>query len=246
MLWSGIFLILGGILVGAAYFVLYSDFFKVESFEIVQSRYTPDNVLLTALDIEMIARSRFLSILGTDNILFWEFGKKPETLTALPLIARISVETDLTARKVLIKAEERDFLGIWCLPSGDCYAFDDEGIIFARAPEAEGALILKVTSENDRPVVLGNPIFVNPAWRNNFFQTLEIIKKHGLVISRVTVKDFQIEEWEIKVAEGPVFQFNFNFTPPNLGRILENLDDKFELDRVTYFDFRVENRIYYE
>ncbi len=246
LLWSGAFLVSGWVLVGVFYFVVYSGVFRVKSFEVSESRYTPDNVLLAALDAEMIGRSRLLSMLGPDNILFWEFGRKPSVLDNLPLVARISVETDLTAGKVLVKTEERDFSGIWCLLTEDCYAFDDNGIIFARAPEAEGALILKVNDENARPLVMGKPFFVNQAWRENLFKTWEVMRNHGFVVSGVTVKDLNLEEWEVKIAEGPVFQFNLNFMPANLESILDNLDEKFDFGKVTYFDFRVENRIYYK
>ncbi|MFH0712580.1 MAG: hypothetical protein V2A55_01885 [Candidatus Jorgensenbacteria bacterium] len=246
LLWSGAFFVLGAVLIGSFYFVLNSSLFKVKGFEVGESRYTPRETLLAALNADMIGRSGFLSILGPDNILFWEFSDKPETLDNLPLVARVSVETNLTGGKIAVKAEERDFSGIWCLKSGDCYAFDDNGVIFARAPEAEGALILKVSDENDRPLILGNPFFVNSVWRENLFKTWEIMRDRGLVISRVVVKNLTLEEWEIKTAAGPVFQFNLNFMPSNLEKILDNLDEKFDFDKVTYFDFRIENRIYYK
>ena len=248
LLWSGVFLVFCGALVGAFYFVLNSAFFKVKGFEVSESRYTPNETLLAALNADMIGRSRLLSVLGPDNILFWEFGEKPEALSNLPLVARISVKTNLTAGKVSVKAEERDFSGIWCLSAegADCYAVDDNGIIFARAPEAKGALILKVTDENARPLVLGRPFFVNQTWRENLFKTWEIMKNHGLVISKVAVKDLNLEEWEVETARGPVFRFNLNFMPSNLESILDNLDEKFDFGKVTYFDFRIENRIYYK
>jgi len=256
LLWSGVFLVLGAALVGILYFILYSDFFTVREFEVADTRYTLKNELLAALDSEMIARSRILSMLGTDNILFWEFGRKPEKIDSLPLVAKISVEADLTARKVRIEAEERRFSGVWCLVSegvtGDCYAFDNKGILFARAPETEGSLILKVFSENSRPVVLGMPIFPKPEWRENFFRILESFENYNLPVSRVGVRDFQIEEWEVQTGlpaqagEGPRFLFSLNSSPQNLAGILEKLRDKFEFDKVDYFDFRVENRIYYE
>lgn len=246
LLWAGVFLLLGGALIGGSYFVLYSDFFKVKGFEVGEARYTRSETLLAALNAEMIGRSRLLSMLGPDNILFWEFSGKPEVLEGLPLVAGVLVETNLTAGKVLVKAEERDFSGIWCVKSGDCYAFDDDGVIFARAPHSEGTLILKVYDENARPLVLGTPALTRPGWRENVFKILEIMKNYGLIVSRVSVKDFGLEEWEVEVAGGPVFQFNLNFVPLNLERILDNLADKFEFENVTYFDFRVENRIYYK
>jgi cell division septal protein FtsQ len=245
LLWSGVFTLLAASLIGASYFVLYSDFFKVKGFEVSESRFTPEDKLLAALDTQMIARSRLLSVLGPDNILFWSFGKKPEKLENLPLLARVSVDTDLTDGKVIISTEERYFSGIWCASVG-CYAFDKEGIIFAKAPEAEGTLILKVYDENDRPFVLGTPALVRAEWRENVFKILEVMESRGLVISRVNIKNFQLEEWEVETAKGPVFQFSLNSVPLNLERILDNLDDKFEFEKTTYFDFRVENRIYYK
>src|SRR3989344_6668939 len=122
LLWSGVFRVICGALVGAFYFVLNSAFFKVKGFEVSDSRYTPNDTLLAALNADMIGRSRLLSVLGPDNILFWEFGEKPEALSNLPLVARISVKTNLTAGKVSEKAVVRDFSGIWGLSAvgADC------------------------------------------------------------------------------------------------------------------------------
>ena len=72
------------------------------------------------------------------------------------------------------------------------------------------------------------------------------MKNRGLVISKVAVKDLNLEEWEVETARGPVFRFNLNFMPSNLESILDNLDEKFDFGKVTYFDFRIENRIYYK
>ncbi len=245
LLWALMFLLGGGALIGVSYFVLYSDFFKVSAFDIKEPKFTTKENLLAALNAEMIGRSKILSLLGPDNILFWELGKKPQTLAALPLLSQLSLNTDLIAKKVMVIAEEREFEGIWC-SAEDCYVFDKEGIVFARAPNTEGFLILKIYDENNRPLVAGAPVFTKSNWRENVFKTLEVMENHGFTISRVNIKDFGLQEWEVKTTEGPVFQFSLNFVPQSLEKILENLNQKFEFDKVSYFDFRVENRIYYK
>lgn len=243
---SGLFLLLGALLIGAAYFVLYSDFWKVKGFEVRNLKFTAEESLLAALNSAMIGNSKILSLLSPENILFWEFSDKPKNLDTLPLLAQLSITTDLAAKKIILEVKERNFLGIWCGSKGDCYAFDEEGIIFARAPEAKGALILKLNDENNRPLVLGQPVFTNPEWKENVFKVVEIMKNRKINISRLTIKNFRLEEWRAETSLGPIFYFSLNFVPQNLERILDNLGDKFEFDKVAYFDFRVENRIYYK
>jgi len=246
LLWPGVGLLLGTALIGFAYFVLYADFLKVESFEVNGSRLVSDDVLFASLNTEMIGDSRLRSLLGSDNILFWEFGKKPEFLSSLPALREISVETNLGERKVIIDVHERELFGIWCVLEDDCYGFDQQGIIFARVPEVQGVLILKIKDINDHPVILGNPIFSDPVRIESIFQTLRTLDNYDFIVSSVEIRDLALEEWHAEVVSGPVFFFSLNFVPDNLEGIIKNLDKRFEFSKVTYFDFRVPNRIYYQ
>ena len=246
LLWSGAGFLLGAALIGFAYFVLYADFLKVESFEVNGSKLISNDVLFASLNAKMISDSRLRSLLGSDNILFWEFGKKPEFLSSLPVLGEINIKTNLGEKKVIIGAHERELFGVWCVLENDCYGFDRQGIVFARVPDVQGVLILKIEDINNRPVILGNPILNDPVRVENVFQTLGTLDNYDFIVSSVEIRDLALEEWQAEVASGPIFYFSLNFAPDNLEGIIKNLDKRFEFSKVIYFDFRVPNRIYYQ
>ncbi|KKU98928.1 MAG: hypothetical protein UY32_C0011G0013 [Candidatus Jorgensenbacteria bacterium GW2011_GWC1_48_8] len=143
VLWSLILLFLGGALIGASYFVLYDDFFKVRQLEVTGSRSIDQERFLSQLKNEMLSASLWRAMLGPDNILFWEFGAKPESLPGSPIVSVAAVDVNLSARKVSVGVKEREIAGVLCR-GDDCYGFDESGIVFARSPNIQGYLILKI------------------------------------------------------------------------------------------------------
>ncbi len=245
ILWSLALLLLGGALISASYLVLYGDFFKVKSFEVTGSRSIDQDKFLSSLKNEMLSASLWRAVLGPDNILFWEFGGEPKSLPGSPIVSVASVDVNLSARKIAIEVKEREIEGIICR-AADCYGFDESGIVFAKTPNIQGYLILKIDDENSKSFVLGSSIFPNDAWRENLFKTLAVFKENNIAVSSVTVRNYSLEEWEAETASGLRFLFSLGFVPENLGGILKNLDEEFDFGKLAYFDFRVENRIYYK
>ncbi|HXF44360.1 MAG TPA: hypothetical protein VNK70_02780 [Candidatus Paceibacterota bacterium] len=246
VLWSFILLILGGALIGASWFVLYGDFFKVREFEVIGSRSVDGERFLNLMKNEMFSASLSRAILGPDNILFWQFGGRPESLPELPIVSVASLDVNLAERKVAVKVMERKIEGIICRGKDECYGFDDKGVVFSVVPHVEGYLILKIDDQNSRPFVLGSLLFPRDEWRENLFKTLSIFRDRDITVSAVRVKDYRLEEWEAETAAGLKFLFSLDFVPENLGGILENLDEQFDFGKLAYFDFRVPNRIYYK
>jgi len=257
VLWSLVLLLLGGALISASYFVLYNDFFKVKSFEVTGSRSLDEDRFLSQLKSEMLSASPrtilgiirgsiWRAMLGPDNILFWEFGSKPPSLPGSPIVSLAAVNVNLAARKVAVAVKEREIAGVICRGMGDCYGFDENGVVFAKTPSIEGYLILRIDDENNKPFVLGTSIFPKKGWQENLFKTLAVFKENNIAVSSVRVKDYALEEWEVETASGLRFLFSLSFVPENLSGILKTLDEKFDFGKLTYFDFRVENRIYYK
>ena len=246
LLWSGAGFLFSLALIGSAYFVLYADFLKVTDFKVNGSRIISNKTLFASLNAKMTGDHLLRSLLGSDNILFWKLGKNSEFPNLLPALKKVNIETDLGEKKVIINIEERELFGVWCVLENNCYGFGEQGIIFARVPDVQGVLILKIKDENNRPVILGNPIFSDPARTESVFHTLRILDNYNFIVSSVDISDSAFKEWRVEVASGPVFYFSLDFVPENLEGIIKNLDKRFEFNKVTYFDFRVQNRIYYK
>lgn len=239
--------LLFGISGTGVYFLIYSDYFQVKSLEIKGTELVSSDVLLATITSQMKKEAGWRTFIGAKNILFWEFGAKPKLLTEIsPLIANLNVESNLTERNVVVQVEERELLGIWCGSFKNCYAFDAEGIVFSEAPEVHGVLIMKIEDLNNRTLKLGNKILPNGEWIKNFLKTVKIAKENSVPVAAIKIRDLALREWELKTAWGPVIYFSLDFVPDNLELIFFNLSQRFDLNKLSYLDFRVPNRIYYK
>lgn len=248
-----VWLLIGGfvlLVIAAAggYFVVYSDFFKVRNFEIEATSLVPRDILFSVLTSEMKLTQKWKNRLGQNNILFWEFDKKPRVKSELlAALSDLDVETNLREKKVVVRVKERELFAVWCLSKlGRCYGIDKEEIPFVAVPEPQGSLILKFEDQNEREIKLGEPVLANREWFKNLLHTVETIKVSNLPVSAVVIKDLVLEEWEAEIYPGTSFYFSLNFVPENLESLLKNLSKQLDFKKLTYLDFRVQNRIYYK
>ena len=239
----GLFL-LGLLVIGSLYLVLYSDILKVKSIKVEGADIIYQSSLLRSLIPEIIAKSKLKGWLGPENLLFWG-NQSLKSVRNLATLKMIKIKTDLFQKKADIQFEERKLKGIWCLVSFECYGFDGEGIVFIKAPEPEGVLILKIDDENQRQIVIGHSVF-NDLWFKNILVTLRDLDESGWEAVSVRVRDLKLEEWEMKTPAGLAIYFSLNFVPEDLGSIMKNLKDRLSINKLTYLDFRVPSRIYYK
>lgn len=240
-------LVLGSALIGLSYTVLYSDVLRVKSVKVEGLRSVSDERFIAALSVEF-SKKWPLALLGRENILFWALGRKKGNLAQnLPAIEGVEIHPDLVRKEIVLNVRERELLGIWCFPSRGCYAFDKEGIVFAETPFSEGVLILKISDENSRPVVLGAPIFGNnKEWLKNILVTLGILEEIGWKPVSLQIRNLSLREWQVGIPAGLTLYFSLDFVPDALENTLANLKSKLKLDKLTYLDFRVPSRIYYK
>lgn len=247
-LWFSLALLfLGGAVLGSLYFLFYSPALKVTKTEVRGLRIVAAEDFTAKMRALYISQNSVWNLLGTDNILFWKFAKKPSLVSmVLPAVRSVSVETNLGERTVSFGVGERVFGGIWCRSGGQCYGFDASGVIFSEVPQAEGSLILRVEDENLAPPILGRGALPYDSWFQNLLRTVSILRAKGMVIAEIIVKDFGLREWEVVSASRTRLLFSFNFVPDNLERVLENLRPRLAGSKLAYLDFRVPNRIYYK
>jgi hypothetical protein len=245
------------LLIGLVYFVFYSDFLKVKNFKFNYSNnylgsdkisgFFGNDFLISSLTAEIIKERKILGYLGSDNILFWLWGKNFNLVNnySLPSVKNIDIQIDFSERLINLSIDEKKLFGIYCLNEDKCFAFDENGVSFAKAPNSKGFLILKINDKNSRLVMLGDNILPKKGWFNNIIESVKIIEDAGLNIKSIYINDLKFEEWEIEVMEGPIFIFSLNFVPDDLYEVVKTLIDKTNFSKTDYFDMRVENRIYY-
>jgi hypothetical protein len=118
-------------------------------------------------------------------------------------------------------------------------------VIFGEAPASRGVLILRIDDESGTPIVLGRPVLPHGEWFANILANVSEVTSNNFQIVSIKVKSLDLREWEIGTSAGITMLFSFNFTPDNLGKVLESLKERLAGSKIKVLDFRVPNRIYY-
>ncbi len=229
---------------GLFYAVRHASWFDVVRFEVAGTSLSTSTVV-EALNIAE-THGGLRGTLGSQNILFWQFGRQPDVALSLPFLASLNVETDFFARTVKVTATDRTLWAIVCETGADCYGVDASGTVFAQVPQTEGSLILQITDQNTRTLILGEPFLPSAAWLQNFFTVLNTLQTSGYPVASVTIDPFDAQEWHAELVSGVTMDFSFAFAPDNFRGVLANLPTKVDLSKVTDVDFSVPQRIYYK
>lgn len=247
--WVRVLVVFGCGIVFAAflYALLRSPWPDTSSISVEGAELVSHDAVIAAVEANTIGRSTLASLLGPGNIIFWLFADPHPALARFPQLRNVEVRTALWQKRVTITVDERRVGSVLCKTTlEECYGLDQDGIIFTRSPEVHGALILKFEDASTSSVVLGNPYLRDPQWLQNVKDTLAIMKEQGFVPKVVQVNREPLEEWQAIFPSSPAFYFSLHFVPENLSAILKDIGDRTDIKNLSYFDFRVPNRIYYK
>ena len=105
------------------------------------------------------SRSRYFLLFQKDKtILFPIDDFRSNLLNAVPEIKIAEVQTDMP-HALIIRVEERTIEGVWCGERGECYFFDETGVIYDEAPDSpRGALITLVRDRRGGDFKLGDTV----------------------------------------------------------------------------------------
>jgi hypothetical protein len=149
-----------------------------------------------------------------------------------------------------------------------CFWFDGDGIIFERAPNAEGSVIRVVHDYAQQGIGLGSAILPS-RFIGNLFSVLRVLDASGLGIREVRIDDLALEEVNVATyggpparlaaasakqagQAGPALYFSLRFPADNAFAVLQSFaggsssSAAVDLKRLEYIDFRTENRAYYK
>ncbi|MEK7650930.1 MAG: hypothetical protein AAB377_00200 [Patescibacteria group bacterium] len=246
------YFVLGGfflffiVLIGLFYFILRSPWLKVQNFDVPNLPGISREEIFDSLKTRML-EGKFRAMVGPENILFWEFGKYPDSLYRIPAVKDLKVETDFWKHSVKISAGERQLWGVVCDENNlSCFGLDENGVIFSKVPSVSGFLILKISDINKRFFFPGQGLFSRPEWFANLKQSIEVLNRNGLKVVSAEIGDLSLREWTARTAKGSNFYFSLNFSPENLDSVLKNLKKEINVGAAGYIDLRVPNRIYYK
>lgn len=222
------------LIIGAGYLIIYSSFFQIAKIQANNGEEQNKEQLIQGLK----------EFFKTNNILVWN-NKTEDFLKSNPQIADLSIKKNYFKQEIMIDFHNREKFGIWCGES-DCFWFDKDGVIFEKAPKVEGEMIYLVNDSSQRPLSIGSQII-----EKNLFENLrkifEVLDKAELNIKTIYLENFDLQEVLVKPAifSLPKIYFSLRFDPSFSLAAIEELK-KTGLAKVEYFDFRVENRVYYK
>ncbi len=236
-LWlAGIFLAF----VGIFYVVQLSPVFKVRNFNISGKEHLTDKEVLKIIG-ERVMTSRIGTFLGSDNLLTWSVKSPDTSKTAL---LKAVIDRDWIKQSVNIAIEERERIAIWCDSKGDCSWIDVDGMLFEKAPQVEGSLILTVKDVNSGYISIGAKISED-RFIKNIIDILEGLKAMKLAVKYISF-DSKLQEIHVENYSGPAIFFSIRFDPSTNMDSLRTMMEKQDFKKYPYIDLRVENRIYYK
>ena len=249
----GILLVLG-ILSGGIYLVKYSDFLKTKNVEVVglAGGFSADDLVANLKDF-LVKNSKISSFLGGDNILIWHGGAE-EFLKEHPQLEKLAVQADYFSKKVVVNAKEREKFGVWCLKkaegeeilSGNCFWFDKNGVAFAEAPTIETEIIKQVEDYSGRNLRAGDEVLPDNLIAN-LAAVFEILGAANLNTNKIHLADLSLQEVSTESSDSnPKAYFSLRFNPEFALSAIDSLKKSGDWGRLSYVDFRVENRVYYK
>ena len=247
-----------------------SDFFTVRAVEVsgVPTAYG-DQVLR---DMEAFSReySLLFRFLGADNMLAW-IGDSDEFLDANPQLKTLRVQKDPVHRTIKIIIDVREKFGVWCgAGSGDdavlgadegaatatengatvsdtmdeCYWFDRDGVLFAKAPYVQSELFNRMHDSTGRALILRDRVLPDRLFANlvKIFSLLEVA---DINTKTVFLRDLELEEVSVDSVSDPTLYFSLHTSPDFALSAIDAIKRSGSWSNLGYVDLRSENRAYY-
>ena len=247
--------------------IIYSPLFRVKNVEITGNKNVPSEDIMTLMKADIYRGSFTKRALGMRNILIWPQKFSEDILKFYPEVKSASVEKNYLERKIRIVVEEKQPFGVWCLKglagadanttavSSDCFWFDSDGIIFKKAMEVEGNLIISLNDYSQKNLGLNRKILPD-RFVSNIFSIFKAVSQSGLRVKEMRFNNLSLEEMEVdtynglptgsSLKAGPKIYFSLRFPADNIPDIINSLKEKSSFNGLQYVDFRVENRVYYK
>ena len=125
-------------LIGLASWLSFNKHVVISSIEVVGNSVLTEEEVIALVEKKL--GGKYLLLFSRENIfLYPRAGIKESILFTYKRVREVDVKTTgFTSTKITIK--ERSPYALWCDKSGDCYFLDNEGYIFANAPQFTGTV----------------------------------------------------------------------------------------------------------
>lgn len=238
-----LFFIFGaGIILSGAVYAFYLPKFRIKDIDVPKLKtLSQDGIKMVSKEI---LSAKLIGLLPADNILLVPVEKiKAELKSRFLRIKEVNISRhwpDILKMDIL----ERFTWGVYC-QKNNCYLSDDEGFLFALAPEFEGNLLLKLYDERLSIGQFASGDFIlnqkNFTLISEFQNELEKAGKHVFkIILKNDWQEFYLRNWKIILD----FEMNKETATKNLFLALAEIGNL--ENRLDYIDLRFGDKIFYK
>jgi hypothetical protein len=241
--------------IGSVWFVFRSPFIAVGEVRVTGNLRLTWEAVHDAAQNAFGSRSFLARTLGPGHLLAWPNHIVVDRPDFLPEAERIELTRRFLARRIDIAVVEREPAGIWCLRKQEparCFWFARDGALYSPAPEAEGSIIHAVSDLASEDVAIGTAPLPGDEMER-VMEVLSILADSALRVRDVRYEDVALQELKVTTYDGPSLFFSLRFSPAYTALALRELRENDAQGKLrpafsvlSYIDFRVENRVYYQ
>jgi len=154
------------------------------------------------------------------------------------------VVTSVTASSTSATSSVPSVTAVAVSDDGLCYWFDSAGVLFEKATNTEGNLIIIVHdySQDSRGL---NQSVLPGNFTTNFISAVNVLHASNIAIQEIDLNDLALEEVDVKTLVGPKIYFSLRFPANDYLRVLQSLVSQGGFSKLQYVDCRTEDRVYY-
>lgn len=233
------------LILAIGYVLFLSPVFKIKEIKISGNRAITNEEIKNSLDNFIL--KKLLIFFNRNNILL----AKENDLENILLkdffrISSVEINKSILKRTINLKITERKEAGIFC--RGECYYIDEWGVIFEKAPQTSGTLILSIKDYSQRDTEIGKNVIDEDFMLRLIDLRESLAEELGLRVLDFII-DGESKDLKINTNEGWYILFDKTREFRNqLDSLKLVLDEKIKGERknLEYIDLRIENRVYYK
>lgn len=229
-----------------AYFLFFSPVFKIKEIKVSGNRAIGSEEIQNSLDGFLY--KKFLFFFNRNNVFLATDNKLINILlNDFPRILSIKINKDIFKKTINLVIVERKETGIFC--KEECYYIDAEGVIFEKAPQTSGSLILVIKDNSEREPELGSNVIEKNLMSELINLRIRLTSQLGLKVLDFIIEPGVSEDLRINTNEGWYILFDKSRDLQNQLIALQLvLKEKIKEERknLEYVDLRIENRAYYK
>jgi hypothetical protein len=234
---------------GSSWLVFFSDYLYIEDIY-VSGAQTLDVAVIKAVAAEKLAGEHW-RIFPRSHIFFYRTAGLSEALQAQFIrVASVNFSPDIHRRRLNIEITERNPVGFWCAPNGECALLAEDGVILEPMgrPEGIGAFVIEDASAAE--FALGTRLMA-PEWilfMKEFSSALapEILIRSYIIepesLSAGYIRARTSADWDILLN----VEFGQERRTAAVVKTLLEEEIRNRINRLEYIDLRIPGRAFYK